>query len=190
MTALPEKAPLQNGEELHQGIRHATGDQGTDGDALEEADADDRADDEGGDDVRIVLQQLDAAAARHCREDAADDSGDAERALEGVDHVGNGHVSCRDGHEDGGKEEHDAPVQSVGGQEVEHRRQAQELQDEHDEDGIGDRAVVTDDAEREDHEQHEIFRIHKAPSSCEREKTCFPVHVADKMQDISALLTV
>ena len=157
---------FDRGEELHQCVGHATRDQRPDGDALEEAHADDRADDECGDDVRIVLQQLDAAAARHGSENTTDDGGYAQGTLEGIDHVGDGHVACRNRHEDGSQKEYDAPVQPIDGKDVEHCRQSEKLQNEHDDDGIGDRRIVTDDAEGEDQEQHEVFGIHEEHLLC------------------------
>ena len=116
--------------------------------------------------MRIALQQLDAAAARHGGENTADDGGDAQGTLEGVDHVGDGHVACCNRHEDGSQKKHDAPVQPIDGKDVEHCRQPEKLQNEHDDDGIGDRRIVTDDAEGEDQEQHEVFGIHEEHLLC------------------------
>ena len=120
--------------------------------------------DERGNEFRIDGKQLDAAAACDGREQARRDGDEAGRGLERVNHRADCDFARRNRHEDGGRQQDDAPVEALRAERRERRRDAEHADDfecEHDERRVDDGHVVAEVGEQQHGSEREIFRIQK-----------------------------
>ena len=150
---------MEVAEQLQGEVGDAACNQRPYGHPVEEDDSCHGADDEGGDHVRGIFQQIDPAASRQRRQQPCDDGDDASLAAEGVNHGVDGDGAIGDGHQDGSREDDDAPVDALSAQRIERRRQPQHLQQEHYTCGVDHGHIVAQVTEQQDGDDGDIFYI-------------------------------